>query len=63
MKERRKKADAETQAGGELDWSKYKIDDALQILRSHRPGAIRKQLRLLHIRWYHASADRMTHIL
>ena len=63
MNERKKKADAETQAGGSLDWSRYKIEDALQILQSHRPGAIRKQLRLLHIRWYHAGITRMTNIL
>ena len=63
MKSQKKKSDAETQAGGSLDWSKYKIEDALQILQSHRYGAIRNQLRLLHIRWYHAGITRMTNIL
>ena len=63
IREQKRKADAETQAGGSLDWSKYKIDEALQILQSHRTGAIRKQLRLLHIRWYHAGITRMTNIL
>ena len=46
-----------------MDWTRYNVEDALQILKSHRPGAIRKQLRLLHIRWYHAGITRMTNIL
>ena len=46
-----------------MDWTRCKVDDALHVLKSHRQGTIRRQLRLLHLRWYHAGIARMTNIL
>ena len=44
-------------------WTKYDIGTALQLLRSVRPGVVRRTLRKLHIRWYHAPTKRMTTLL
>ena len=55
--------DAATQHGGHIDWPKYELGKAMQKLRSHKKGLVRKTLRLLHIRWYHAGTNRMTNIL
>ena len=44
-------------------WSKYDIGTALQLLRSVRAGVVRRTLRKLHIRWFHAPAKRMSTLL
>ena len=47
----------------EPPWTKHDLGAALQQLRSIRPGIVRRALRRLHIRWYHASASRMKMLL
>ena len=44
-------------------WSKFELGTTLQLLRSVRPGVVRRTLRRLHIRWYHAPAKRMATLL
>ena len=44
-------------------WSRYDLGFALQQLRSIREGVVRRMLRKLHIRWFHASAKRMMTLL
>lgn len=34
-------------------WSRFDLGTFLQLLRSVRPGVVRRCLRKLHIRWYH----------
>ena len=47
----------------EPDWSRFDLGTSLQLLRSIRPNVVRRALRKLHIRWYHASARRMATLL
>ena len=44
-------------------WSRFDLGTSLQLLRSSRPGVVRRALRKLHIRWYHAPARRMSPLL
>ena len=44
-------------------WSRFDLGTSLQLLRSSRPGVVRRALRKLHIRWYHAPARRMSTLL
>ena len=44
-------------------WSRFDLGAALQELRSIREGVVRRGLRKLHIRWWHASVSRMQHML
>ena len=44
-------------------WSRFDLGASLQLLRSVRPGVVRRTLRKLHIRWYHAPARRMGTLL
>ena len=44
-------------------WSRFGLRTSLQLLRSVRPGVVRRCLRKLHIRWYHAPSKRMTTLL
>ena len=44
-------------------WSRYDLGFALQQLRSIREGVVRRMLRKLHIRWFHASSKRMMTLL
>jgi len=44
-------------------WTKHDLGFALQQLRSIREGVVRRTLRKLHIRWYHASLKRMRTLL
>ena len=50
-------------AVSEPTWSRFDLGTSLQLLRSIRPGVIRRTLRKLHIRWYHAPARRMCTLL
>ena len=45
------------------EWSRFDLGTSLQLLRSVRAGVIRRTLRKLHIRWYHAPAKRMGTLL
>ena len=49
--------------GREVPWTRHDLGAALQHLRSLRPGVVRRALRRLHIRWYHAGARRMKDLL
>ena len=44
-------------------WSRFDLGRAMQELRSNRPGVVRRALRRLHLRWYHAPAGRMESLL
>ena len=44
-------------------WTKHDLGFALQQLRSIREGIVRRTLRKLHIRWFHASLKRMHTLL
>ena len=54
---------ADSVASGGPDWTRFDLGTSLQLLRSVRPAVVRRTLRQLHIRWYHASAKRMTMLL
>ena len=45
------------------EWSRFDLGTSLQLLRSVRAGVVRRTLRKLHIRWYHAPAKRMGTLL
>ena len=45
------------------DWTRFDIQISLQNLRSQNPGMLRRELRKLHLRWWHASASKMETIL
>ena len=44
-------------------WTAFDLGRALQDLRSIREGVVRRALRKLHIRWYHAPAQKMRTLL
>ena len=46
-----------------IDWSTWDLGRSLQLLRSANPAVVRRTLRLLHIRWWHASAKKMMGLL
>ena len=45
------------------DWGSFDLGRALVELRSVRPGVVRRALRRLHLRWYHAGAATMKRLL
>ena len=47
----------------EPSWSRHDLGFALQQLRSIREGVVRRTLRKLHIRWFHAGTKRMQTLL
>ena len=44
-------------------WSRFDVGRALQELRSGQPGVVRRAMRRLHLRWYHAPVARMETLL
>ena len=44
-------------------WTRFDIGRALQELRSSQPGVVRRALRRLHLRWFHAPFARMETLL
>jgi len=58
------KREIETQAAtpGE-DWSVWDLGRSMQLLRSQNEAVVRRTLRMLHLRWWYASAKRMHDIL
>eukprot|EP00435_Cladocopium_sp_Y103_P052682 s894_g16.t1 len=44
-------------------WTKHDLGFALQQLRSIREGVVRRTLRKLHLRWYHAGSKKMQVLL
>ena len=45
------------------DWTRFNVQHSLQNLRSYEPHVVKKELRKLHLRWYHAKEPKMRHIL
>ena len=45
------------------DWTRFNIQLSLKRLRSWEPSVIQKELRKLHLRWWHASEPKMRQIL
>ena len=45
------------------DWSRFDVQMSLQNLRSYDPANVRRELRKLHLRWYHASEPNMRLLL
>ena len=45
------------------DWTKWNIGSSLQILRAGSPAATLRELRKLHLRWWHATAQQLQNTL
>ena len=56
-------APAAGEAADEDRWTSFDLGRALIDLRSVREGVVRRALRKLHIRWFHASAQKMKTLL
>ena len=48
---------------GTPDWSSFDLGRSLRLLRSDNAALITRSLRQLHLRWWHASYDKMRSIL
>lgn len=60
----RARRDVEVQADDRgIEWSSWDLGRSLQLLRSQHPGTICRTLRVLHLRWWHASAAKMKKLL
>ena len=60
---RRTYADASSGTVALPDWTRFNIQQSLRNLRSWVPSVIQKELRRLHLRWWHASESKMRGIL
>ena len=49
--------------GADEVWSRFDVGRAMQELRSSQPGVLRRALRRLHLRWFHAPTARMESLL
>ena len=47
----------------EADWTRFDVNRSLRTLRTGDEGAIRRELRKLHLRWWHAQWAPMERIL
>ena len=56
-------ADASTTTPTAPDWTRFDITTSMRALRSGTPAQIERELRKLHLRWWHASTTEMTNIL
>ena len=45
------------------DWSRFNIQVSLRNLRSYNPAVVQRELRKLHLRWWHAKYPKMSRIL
>ena len=45
------------------DWTRFEIGASLAVLRRGSPAACRRELRKLHLRWWHATVTQMTNTL
>ena len=55
--------DGDGESPQEPHWSQFDLGHALMQLRSIREGIVRRALRRLHLRWYHANNKRMRNLL
>ena len=60
---RRTSADAAVGSEAPSDWSRFNIGAALKVLRTGSPAAVLRELRKLHLRWWHASHTAMKNAL
>ena len=60
---RRRPVNQSTQAGQETGWSRFDLGRSAQLLNSLNPGTVNRELRRLHLRWYHAPAKQMHNTL
>ena len=60
---RRAYADAGTGQTRLPDWTRFNVQVSLKNLRSWNPSVIQKELRKLHLRWWHAKEPKMRAIL
>jgi len=56
-------AQTEPDAAEETTWSRFDLGRSLKLLHDINEGTVRRTLRLLHIRFWHAPAKRMTELL
>ena len=50
-------------SGGSSDWTSFDMSKSLRMLRTGNPSDISRQLRKLHLRWWHATRRQMEKIL
>ena len=60
---RRTFAEASSGSGQANDWTRFDIRASLRALKSDNPAVITRELRKLHLRWWHAGITSMTTIL
>jgi len=60
---RRTYDDTSTQAQPRLDWNQFNIKNSLRNLSSYDPAVVQKELRKLHLRWWHVGEPKMRTIL
>ena len=46
-----------------LDWTRFNVQISLRNVRSGEPSVVQNEFSKLHLRWWHASAPKMRHIL
>jgi hypothetical protein len=46
-----------------MDWTSFDVSSALRVLRAGNEASIRRTLRRLHLRWWHASTANMNRLL
>ena len=63
QRHRRSWQEAEAQSPVPSDWSTFDIQSTLRALRGGSEADHRRLLRKLHVRWWHASTERLTSIL
>lgn len=56
-------AESMTIEGEDHDWANWDLSRAARALKSGNEAVIRRTLRKLHVRWYHASSDTMRRLL
>ncbi len=45
------------------DWTRFNVQVSLRNLRSYEPSVVQKEMRKLHLRWWHASEPKMRLVL
>ena len=62
-RERRTWTEADVQTSSPADWTAFDVQASLRGLRHADEAGRRRILRKLHLRWWHASSDKMTRLL
>ena len=61
--QRPRHADAAVGEAPQPDWTHFDIGNSVRALRTNNEAVIRRVLRKLHVRWWHASAQTLTRML